>query len=429
MQIERWARVGQWSPGSPKQVLAYLKSKGYPIPKHKKTKKPTCDDDALERLLRKYPTDPIIPQVRVYKSLQKASGYLSDSFVGLDERFHSEFTRHPATMRLSSRRPNLTNQPNPDRQQGAEALAAKKIRGTIIASPGMILLERDYRAQESQLTGWFAGDEDYMRLARLDIYSYFVAKKVGRPIDLKLSDKEVALLLKAIKGEFGFDRQLFKVIILALGYGEGQFALSKQLEPFLIDKAKIEAERQAMGSKWWSEITTDPLHDPRVIALIGDIAGKMARAAAKDYRSAYEAAAPKVVRWQEETRKRAHKEKRLVNPFGMAHDFFDVFTKRDGEWKLGSEANLALAYLPQSTGAGMLMEALLALDAELGNDPDFHMLVPVHDAIFTECKESKVDNYSLIMKQIMEAPIPALGGLSIETEAKVGYSWAWEEAA
>lgn len=426
MKVTRFAQLADWNPGSPKLVLEYCRSKNFNIPKHRKTKKPTTDDSALERLIQKNPVDPVLPLIREARAIGKAKGYLSDAFVGNDLRFHSEFTFHPETSRLSSRRPNLTNQPNPDRMQGAEARAAKKIRGTIQASPGMLLLERDYKSEESLLLGYFAEDPTYMRLSRLGNYSYFTSLKVGKPVDLNRPDSEVLKDLDKIKKEHSFDRQLFKVIILALGYGEGTYAMARHLEPFFIEKAKVAALVDAQTKRWWKDVKGEPFHDPRVTSLVAEIAFGMAKNAAEDYRKIYLTAAPKVAQWQEHTRNRAHKEKRLTNPFGMSLDFFEVYKKQGAQWVLGSEANKALAYLPQSTGAGILKEALLTLDKETSGDPDFHMLVPVHDAILCECLESKVDHYSLLMKQIMEAPIKVLNGLVIETEAKVGRAWSWE---
>jgi len=310
--------------------------------------------------------------------------------------------------------------------QGAEARAAKKIRGTIQASSGMMLLERDYKSEESLLLGYFAEDPTYMRLSRLGNYSYFTSLKVGKPVSLDRPDSEVLKDLNKIKKEHPFDRQLFKAIILALGYGEGTYAMARHLEPFFIEKAKVAALNDAQTKRWWKDIQGEPFHDSRVTGLVAEIAFGMAKNAAEDYRKIYLGAAPKVAQWQETTRNRAHKEKRLTNPFGMSLDFFDVY-RRQGDTRVpGTEANKALAYLPQSTGAGILKEALLAVDKELGNDPDFHLLVPIHDSLLSECKESKVDHYSLILKQIMEEPIKVLGGLVIETEPKIGYSWAWD---
>lgn len=413
-EVERWARVEDWNPVSSKLVLSYLRWKGYPIAKHRKTKNPTSNNEALEKLLRKYPNDPVIPIVLASRDLQKADGYLSDTYVGLDGKFHPEFTQHPETLRFSARRPNVTNQPKPEKYKGspdprkrAKAIIAEAIISSIEASPGFVLIERDFKAQESLLLGYFAGDENYMRMARLGIYSYFLAIKQNIQIDLTLSDGEVKGALNGVKSQFPFEYPIMKKTILARGYGEGIPAIAKDLEPFFLTEAKEEAGRSKS----------------KRADLVFQICSELAKKAAAEYVRVYESAAPKVVKFQQEVRDRAHKERKLVNPFGYPRSFFDVYTKRDGKWVLGSEANKALAFLPQSTGAAILKECMLELDTRLGDDPNFWICIPEHDKLVCEAVEGRWPHYMSIMREVMEAPIPTLGGLSIETEGKMGLNW------
>lgn len=405
--VKRYAKLEPWLPTSSKMVLDYLKHKGYDIPKHRKTRKPTADEEALEKLLRKHPDDVVLPKVLEARRIQKGKGYFNDSHLGRDGRLHPEYTRHPETLRPSSRRPNLFN--IPQGRKDAEALVAQAIRDTIEASPGFTLIERDYKAEESLLVGFFAGDENYMRMARLGIYTFFLARQLGQPIDMALPDAEIAKLLKPIKAAHPFEYALWKVIILAKGYGEGFYALAKQLEPFFWEQAKAEAIAKSKSMTWAASYMQS-----------------LAKEAARDYSAIYEREAPKVVKWQHDTRMRAHKERKLVNPYGYSRQWFDVFSKRrDGTWGPGSEANKVLAFLPQSTGAGILTEACLELDQRYGENPDFHMLIPLYDSITAECKATHKDPlmWQARMKEVMEAPIPALGGLVITTEGKWGHSW------
>jgi DNA polymerase I-like protein with 3'-5' exonuclease and polymerase domains len=424
--IRRWARVDPWEPTSSKQVLEYMRSKGYEIPKHRKTKKPTTDEDSLEKILRKHPEDPVLPKVLEGRRLQKGMGYLADTYLGRDGRLHPEYTRHPETLRVSSRRPNLQN--IPQGRKAAERMVAEAIRSSIIASPGFTLMERDYRAEEALLLGYFAEDESYMRLARLGLYSYFVGIKVGRTVDLTLPDADVKKQLNAIKKDFPVIYPIMKKTILARGYGEGVYAIARDLEPFFWDEAKELALTEAAKRRWWTpEIAADPFMEAKVVSIAVNIMVDLAKTAANDYVKIYESAAPKVVAWQESTRRRAHKERKLTNPYGYVRQFFDVYRK-DGS--LGSEANKALAFLPQSTGSGILTEDLIEIDKLTAGDPDFYLLVPVHDAALAEAKIEATEHYSALMRSIMEAPKAALGGLKIETEAKVGQNWGlMKEAA
>jgi DNA polymerase I-like protein with 3'-5' exonuclease and polymerase domains len=150
----------------------------------------------------------------------------------------------------------------------------------------------------------------------------------------------------------------------------------------------------------------------------------LAKSAAIDFKASFEKAAPKVIAWQSKIRDQAHKERKLTNAFGYSRSWYDVYTKKDGVWKLGSEANKVLAFLPQSTGAGILCECIYEIDKALGDDPNFHMLIPEHDALLAEAhQEQALPQYMPVMRSIMEAPIPALGGLTIETEGEIGPTW------
>lgn len=419
--IERYARVGDWLPTSPQQVLSYLRLKKYDIPLHRKTKRPTTNNEALEKILRKHPLDPVIPLILASRDLSKADGYLSDSYVGHDGRFHPEISQHPETLRFSSARPNIMNQPKPEKYKGspdprhkAKLVIAEAIISSIEATPGFVLIERDFKSQESLLLGYFAGDENYMRMSRLGIYSYFLAQKQKIQVDLTLPDKEVKRELSRVKGLFPFEYPIMKKTILARGYGEGIPAISKDLEPFFLDEAKQEASQSKS----------------KRVDLVFEICADLAKKAAIEYVRVYEEAAPKVVEFQKRIRLQAHKDRKLVNPFGYPRAFFDVFTKKYGAWKPGSEANKVLAFLPQSTGAAILKECMLELDLRLGSDPLFHQVIPEHDKLVAECREDKWEEYQAIMKEVMEAPIPTLGGLWIETEGKVGKNWgAMKECA
>lgn len=679
MKVTRWAKIEDWSPTSSKQVLGYLKSRKYPIPINRKTKKPTSGEEALEKILRKHPTDLVIPKILAARRLQKADAYLSDTYVGLDGRFHPEFTRHPETLRFSSRRPNIQNQPKG--KKDAEALIAEAILSSIIAEPGYVLIERDYKAEEALLLGYFAEDELYMRAARLGIYSWLLGPKLGKPVDLNRPDAEVLKDLNEIKYGNPFLYSVYKTCTLGVGYGMGVKSLATRLEPYFVDEAKSIALDQAKSKRWFKDVNPElPFESPQLVELTFNLTTELAKTAALDFQKNFEAAAPKVVAFQSKIRDQAHKERKLTNPFGycvapetkiltndlrwvradslkpgdglLAFDeevpkgkrsrqfresvveaatptikdrfevtlsdgtkvvtteehpwlaqqcpnggfnvwtptsklrpgktrvlkalnvwktddsyeagwlagffdgegswslsragaghstltaaqlpgptldyaeeaaarlgikcrkslrldttktgtliihnglaghleflgrirpkrllaklpgrslgelqrldvvrvvsvvalgpgpitmlqtstrtyiaegfamhncrhFYDVFTKRDGKWVLGSEAEKVLAFLPQSTGAGIMSECLISVDEIFGQDPGFNPAITEHDKIVCEVYESNWQNYQKALREVMDAPIHQLGGLTIETEGKWGYSWGEMES-
>lgn len=146
---------------------------------------------------------------------------------------------------------------------------------------------------------------------------------------------------------------------------------------------------------------------------------------AVDILRAKDASAPLVARWQKGILAQAHKAGYLENPFGYRRAFWHVFEKnKDGSLNPhGGEANKVLAFLPQSTAAGMLRESLIRvadLQRELGC---FWMLVPIHDAILLEVREDQVVGVQARVKEVMEREWPELNGLSIKVDVKTGLNW------
>lgn len=100
-----WARREPFNPVSRTQVLAYCNSLKYPVPKDRKTKKPTVNDEALEKLSIRYPEDRVLSGVRRCRAISKAKGYLKGTYLGRDDRLHPQYINLPETGRLSSKSP------------------------------------------------------------------------------------------------------------------------------------------------------------------------------------------------------------------------------------------------------------------------------------------------------------------------------------
>lgn len=271
------------------------------------------------------------------------------------------------------------------RAGGLEGLIAGLIRSTIVADPGKVLLEFDWKAQEAVLTGWFAGDEDYIRLSMLDSHgyytSYILAHKGIIEKPFRLDDPDLENKLAWLKKNYEGWRALGKQVNLATSYGMGADHLASRV--------------------------------------------KCSREDADVFLKLKEDMAPKVAKWKKETQQRAHKEGKLTNPFGYTRAFFSVFEKRkDGTWRLGKEANEALAFLPQSTGAGMLRSSLVALFQLLDKKGLAELLVPVHDSILMQAPKEKVEEVISITNSVMRQGWLELNGFSISTSVKMGSNWS-----
>lgn len=377
--MKRFAKLGDFLPTSHVHVKKYCASKGYAIPKHRKTKKPTVNEESLRAMLKYHPTDPVLPLVLEARALNKAAGFLADTYVGRDGKFHPTYTFHPDTGRLASRSPNVMQQPNPSRLKGAKEELAEAVRRTIIPSEGCVLVEADWKNVEAVLTGHFAGDPDYIRLSLLGGHSYLGLHIAGNPPDPGLPDDVLRTIFDKFKKESpAYPRA--KQVNLASSYG--------------------------MGVKHMSEVLGVSITEARRLMRIK------------------EDMAPRVKQWIRDTRLRAHKERMLVNPFGYVSPyFFDVLRKKDnGEMGLGDQANQVLAFLPQSTGASMLRECILLFDTAIDWE-ECRLLIPIHDSFLFEVREDRVEWWLPIIRDIMTREWPELGGRRMGVDIKQGVSW------
>ncbi len=376
MFVERWAKVGDFLPTSSQQVLSYLSMRGYEIPKERKSRKPTTNEESLEKLIGLYPEDTVLPLFLEARKLKKARGYLDDTYLGSDGRMHPIYALLPDTGRIASKAPNFQNIPQ-GYYSKVERELALAIRSTIIPSPGCVLVELDWAAIEALLVGYFAEDEDYMRASRLGPHGYLASHILGCPADLTWEDAKFAKYCKGVKD-----------------LNPDVYALAKKANYSHLYDQSAKNKAKDMGTT------------PQI---------------AKEYTDILDKLFPKVVKWKMDTRMRAHLEGRLVNPFGYVRYFFEVFRqRRDGKWSVGKERRECLAFLPQSTCAGMCREVVL----DLPECDWMWLLVPIHDALFLECLEDRVADCVHLVETLMYREWPQLNGLRVAVEAKVGRTWA-----
>lgn len=376
MLVDRFAEVLPWLPTSSQQVLAYLNACGYDIPRERKTRKPTTNEESLEKLIEAHPGDQVLPLILTARKLKKARGYLDDTYLGRDGRMHPIYALLPDTGRIASKAPNFQNIPQ-GYYSKVERDLALAIRSTIIPSPGCVLVELDWSAIEALLVGYFAEDPDYIRISKLGPHGYLASHVLGKGADLSWDDDKLAAYCKKFKKEH-----------------EDTYALAKKANYSHLYDQSAKNKAKDMGCD---------------------------TATAKSYADLIDRLFPRVVKWKMDTRMRAHLEGRLVNPFQYVRYFFEIFKQRkDGLWGIGKEGRECLAFLPQSTCAAMCREVILDLP-----DVDWMwLLVPIHDALFLECKADRVGDCVEVVRSLMRRSWPQLGGLVVDVEAKVGENWA-----
>lgn len=382
--IERWCLLEPFLPTSWQQLLALIEHYGQPAGKHRKTKKETTEDDTLKKLVKKCsaskkPCDQefaaILQMCRECRQLSKVLGtYVKGWRPGSDGRIHATPGHWGKMFRISWRRPAISA----TIQDKTEEAIAKGFRKCVATSDGRMLLECDWKGIEAVLVGWFAGDPDYTRLARLGVHDYMGIHMAGGTVDLSLPDFSLKVLFRDFK----------------------------RAHPKLRDDAKhtVHGTNYGMGPRLMSDLYEMPERE------------------AKRLQALYFDLFPKVRAWQKSVLDRASKECKLRNPFGYEMPFWEVFRwdSKYQRWALGEDAKSAIAFLPRDTAAAMLKEVLLRLKwlADEGI-----LLCSTHDSLTCEVPEARLMEVAQLLKREMELGVPELGGLSVGVECKAGSAW------
>src|SRR6185369_1075519 len=177
VEVVRWCRLMPFNANSPDQMKAYIRFKGYKVPKSIKAEdefgnaKETTEKKELQRLGLKH-NDKLFPLVIEFKELGKAKGTYIEGFKPLaDGRVHTTFTFDTGIGQLSSRNPNIQNFPKHGRSE-AQKRVVKALRGMIAAEPGKLLSEWDFKSCHVLTLGFLAESANYIRIARLDMHSF-----------------------------------------------------------------------------------------------------------------------------------------------------------------------------------------------------------------------------------------------------------------
>ena len=400
--VPEYYREVEWKP-STVQLGAYQKALAQQAVRNRDGRT-TFDEDAIAKLRKKYPKDPLYPLLLDHRKVQKLRGtYIGVTKdgrvhgglqIGKDGAIHPEYSHNPSTLRLACQRPNMQNLPRVSKQEDD---LENIVRNLVVARPGHILVEADYSAIEAVLSAYFARWRDGIRLAKLGVHSYLASHVLGRPADLSWTDARLSAYFKEIKGsDDPAVNQVYngcKRAIHLSNYG-GTPTKMVQAEPDTFPNVKYAAQLQE---------------------------------------TYFEVAAP-IRKWQLQTQLEAHTNGFLRNPYHYIHRFTHVFrhVKEDGKWvrKPGDQANDVLAFLPQSTAAGIIKEAML----RLWEDDQLRPLLrlQVHDSLLLEVPLDQLDEVrgklvACMAQPVVELPLPASYGmgpaLQIDVDTKVGERW------
>lgn len=431
--VDRWFVREPFNPGSPEQVMAYIQFFKHKPGKNPRTGNPSADKTCLQRLAKppakgtkKYePHVDFYQGILDYREVDKVKGTYVDAtltrlrnerevFKDFSNRLRPTFSNKPSTFRTSCSGPNLQNVVA-DRG-GKEALAAG-FRRYIMAEPGCWLVEADYSAIEAVLTGWFANDWDYIRLAQLGVHAYLCSHLINRPADLAWSDEKLLDYFAVMKSEHKSDYNMAKRCVHGTNYGLTPFGMRERF----------------------------PAIFPSV-------------AAARKVQDLYLGLCPKLHAWQKSVQQFAAKHDYLggpgIHPFNYKHWFWEVYEYRQVtptrakylrsiqvpvvelgdklyELKLGEDAKRAVAFFPQSTAAGVIRRAGLRLfkpgsehyigDCWHGKTP---LRAVIHDSFLLEVPDEMLDRVVQALNAVMTEAVPELDGLSFGCKIEKGRRWS-----
>lgn len=126
---------------------------------------------------------------------------------------------------------------------------------------------------------------------------------------------------------------------------------------------------------------------------------------------------PATAQWQTEVRKRVLSGADLITPFGRRRRFW-LITEQNKKDVL----NEALSYLPQSTASDICVAALTDLRPMLRGLGFIRLTI--HDAIVTECHESRAGEVGAIMQEVMMAKGKEFTDyVPFPTDLSIGKTW------
>jgi uracil-DNA glycosylase family 4 len=384
--------------------------------------KVTFDDNAIQRLRKKYPKDTLYPLIGEFRKHQKLlSTYIGRTQpdgsvkgglqIGKDGLIHPNFTHNPSTLRSACQNPNLQNLPRPKTLPNGEpdmSDPATWIRCLVAARPGHTFGARDYSGIEAVLVGYFARDPGYIRLAKHDVHSFYTAYALSEldgtvhPNDLPLlswDDERLFTRLAEIKKEFKEQRNsLYKHLVHGANFMQGA---------------------RGAAEKIYSETGVEqPL---KLVQRVMDI---------------YFELFPRIRQWHVATLEQADHDGYLRNPFGYIHRFYRVYEwdKVGDQWQKepGPDANKVIAFGPQSTAAGIIKEAMMRMYFDRFEEAGRYLRLLIHDEIFLEVPIDRVAAVDAVMREEMERPIQCMPmlpewnmgeHLTVLTEAKEGERW------
>uniref|UniRef100_A0A6H1ZBK9 Putative DNA polymerase n=1 Tax=viral metagenome TaxID=1070528 RepID=A0A6H1ZBK9_9ZZZZ len=368
----------QWNLNSSPQMIRLLYGYlGLPMQYNHKTKKPTTDKDALNRLRKNNPDNRILKAVVDHRKFAKLASTYASMKVESDNRIRTSYS-FISTYRLSSSESifggggNLQNIP-------VRTEEGRLIRKLFIPDEGKILLASDLSQAEARVVAWLSNDTRLIEafLAGEDVHWLNAQMIFQIPNNPEYMPKvKWRDPFTNFEHPLKFYRDLAKTIVYAASYGMGYIMLQTIL---------IREE----------------------VYLKADLCKKLL------YQ--YKANNPMLTSWQRATNEEIRATRTLISPAPFNRK--RVFRGRLSDGLFRS----ALAFRPQSV-VGEILETAIEDLHEHSNV--FEPLLNVHDEVVGQCTLENIDLAMREVKGAMETPLQINGReLIIPCDFKSGPNW------
>lgn len=335
----------QLNPKSPKQMQEFFYGElGLKPVLNRKTRAPSCDDEALNTIASR---EPIVRPIVACISEMRSLGVFLSTFVSapldIDGRIRCSFNyAGTETYRFSSSKNafgtglNLQNIPKGDEE--SSGLALPNVRKLFIPDLGKQFFDIDLAAADLRIVTWESDCKDMKQMLKegLDPYTE-IAKEFYHDPSITKKDPR---------------RQTFK----SFAHGTNYLGTAKGL-----------AERLGLS-----------VHE------------------AEKTQAWYFRRFPEIKKWQEDLKDQVTKRRMVQNVFGYRQYFFDRIE--------GTIFNQAVAWIPQSTVGCLINRAYVNIDREL---PEVDILLQVHDSLAGQFDVGREDLVRRILElSSIELPYP-----------------------
>lgn len=358
------------NPESPKQIkeLLYDELK-FPVIHHHKTKKPTTDEDALQRLHAKYPHEKVLREIILHRKVKKLVSTYVDVKLDPDGRCRCSYNASGTiTGRIASSKTLFGTGMDLHNIPKGYTPGSESTRHLYIASPGCSFVIGDLRQAEAMVVAWLLkslGDStvyDLYHNPSFDIHKWCAANFVYR-----IQEDQVTPMQRQQGGK-----------------------LANHSGNYMAGPGVMERRARQMGYEGFTYQYCKGVLNKRTLGI------------------------PGLRIWWNDVERKIKESRTLTTCFGRRLHFFG---RLDGE-----ELRSAVAFEPQSTVGDVCNKMFI----ELSMSNKWFPILTTHDEIVLETEDKFIDEAARAMIKASEITLnlrPNVEPLVIPIEVCVGGNW------